>query len=643
MSLIKQLWFSIILLMLTAFSGSFIISMVSGKNYLATELQNKNIDNANSLALSMSQIEKNPVNIELLVSAQFDAGHYQLVRVSDPLGKIIVERKNEANSTNVPAWFIKLVEIKTIPGYAQVQDGWQQYGTVRVESNPRFAYQDLWRGSQMLLLVSLILSCISGVIGTLILRRILKPLDSIIKQAEALGERRFIRNIEPKTTEFKVLVRAMNGLSERIRKVLEDEAQRLEKLRKDANYDAISKLMNREYFFSRANAYMRNEESFSEGVLVVSRIANLIDIDKAVGHENTDAMLSRLGAALEHLTTDNPNLLVGRLAAKDFAVFSGDNVSAFNFASKVNGALMKAANLSAPAPEIQLTTVSSQIKRDDTVSSLYANIQGIIADLVMGRTGALHVIGESEIDAHHDNNADEWRKILTHALDAKRVKLAHYPVISTEGKIIHQESPVRLKLNDSDDWVSAGEFISWASRLDLVSRIDFMVLELALDALSNTEGDDIGLNISSSAICNTQFVQQMAALIAQKPEAAKHLWLEVPERGAFENLPAFREFCNIIKPLGCKIGLEHVGAYISQLGELHDLGLDYIKIDVSVISGIDKNIANQTFLRGLCLIAHSIGLMTIAEGVQNSEEIAYLPTLGIDGMTGAAVKATLDN
>jgi EAL domain-containing protein (putative c-di-GMP-specific phosphodiesterase class I) len=130
----------------------------------------------------------------------------------------------------------------------------------------------------------------------------------------------------------------------------------------------------------------------------------------------------------------------------------------------------------------------------------------------------------------------------------------------------------------------------------------------------------------------------MVQLISDKPLCANRLWLEVPEHGAFEHLTEFRAFCNALKPLGCKIGIEHVGAQISRLGELHDLGLDYIKIDISVIRDIDTNTGNQAFLRGLCLIAHSIGLIAVAEGVQTPAEITALPELGLDGMTGPGIK-----
>src|SRR5690606_11055330 len=130
----------------------------------------KNIDNATSLALTMSQMDKDLVNIELLISAQFDAGHYQLIRLSDPNGNIILERKKDSQEINAPAWFIKLVAMEAQPGYAQVQDGWTQFGRVRVESDARFAYEDLWRGSQIMLLVSLIIGFLSALLGSLLLK-----------------------------------------------------------------------------------------------------------------------------------------------------------------------------------------------------------------------------------------------------------------------------------------------------------------------------------------------------------------------------------------------------------------------------------------------------------------------------------------
>jgi ABC-type Na+ efflux pump permease subunit len=100
MSLIKQLWIGIIVLLLLALGGSFAISITSAKNYLEEQLRVKNMDNATSLALSMSQMEKDPVTLELLISAQFDTGHYEYITLADPQKKTLVERRYEESQGN---------------------------------------------------------------------------------------------------------------------------------------------------------------------------------------------------------------------------------------------------------------------------------------------------------------------------------------------------------------------------------------------------------------------------------------------------------------------------------------------------------------------------------------------------------------
>jgi EAL domain-containing protein (putative c-di-GMP-specific phosphodiesterase class I)/GGDEF domain-containing protein len=408
----------------------------------------------------------------------------------------------------------------------------------------------------------------------------------------------------------------MNRLSSRIRKMLEDESRRLDQI-----------------------AYIANEEGFSEGVFLASRLTNLAEINQTMGHTDTDAFLHRLGDVLETFCKGNPHLMAGRLTGTDFAIFSGHPVDSYALSGQIKGLLIKAASLPQTLPELGLPTVASQFRKTEAIEETFKIISNVLTEISVDNPDALHVIGQEDIARQQDNDEAEWHKLLTSALDAKRLKLAYYPVLNTKGLVIHQESPVRMQLKIDEAWLPASEFISWANRLDLVTRIDKLVVEKALEELSNG-GDDIGLNISARAICNPDFIQHMVQLIKANPMCAHRLWLEVPEHGAFEHLSEFRTFCNALKPLGCKIGIEHVGAQISRLGELHDLGLDYIKIDISVIRDIDTNTGNQAFLRGLCLIAHSIGLIALAEGVQTADEIAALPELGIDGMTGPGVKTS---
>jgi len=231
MSLIKQLWLAILFTVILASTGSFILSTYSSKNYLEEQLQNKNIDNVTSLALSMSQLKKDPVTLDLLLSAQFDSGHYRYIGLFDPNGKMMSERVNANSQTKAPKWFTKLVPIKVHAGVADVQNGWQQYGSLALESDVNFAYDKLWDATLLIALWTFLIGLLACYAGSKILRKILSPLNDVIKQAKAIGEDRFITIDEPKTLEFKAVVREMNNLSNRIKETVTKESARLDELR----------------------------------------------------------------------------------------------------------------------------------------------------------------------------------------------------------------------------------------------------------------------------------------------------------------------------------------------------------------------------------------------------------------------------
>jgi len=151
-------------------------------------------------------------------------------------------------------------------------------------------------------------------------------------------------------------------------------------------------------------------------------------------------------------------------------------------------------------------------------------------------------------------------------------------------------------------------------------------------------GCPLCLNVSASAMRDRKYIQKAAKLIKQHLKQPNLLSFEVSEVAAFDHLSEFKHFCSKLKAVGCHIGVEHVSLRISRLGELHDIGLDYIKFDASIVRGINTNETNKTLLRGLCLVAHSIGVQAIAEGVSNHEEIESLKEIGIDGLTGPGVK-----
>src|SRR4030065_1573165 len=104
MSFVRHLGLAVISMMLVIFIGSFLVSVLTARAYLEQQLSIKNLDNAGALALTLSQLpDKDPTAIELLVSAQFDTGHYQEIRLTDPAPRIIVQRTYAREAPRAPA------------------------------------------------------------------------------------------------------------------------------------------------------------------------------------------------------------------------------------------------------------------------------------------------------------------------------------------------------------------------------------------------------------------------------------------------------------------------------------------------------------------------------------------------------------
>ncbi|MBK8525184.1 MAG: hypothetical protein IPL58_14805 [Betaproteobacteria bacterium] len=180
----------------------------------------------------MSQKQPDAIDIELTAAALFDSGNYELVRVTDPEGKTIVERRAAAGDFDAPEWFVRRFPITASLGEAQICSGWKQVGTVHLVSHSRFAYRALWSSTLEMIAALSLAGLVGGYLGALVLRRLRQPLNAVIGQARAISERRFITIEEPDVPELKQLATAMNATVTRLKDMFEEEAGWLETVRR---------------------------------------------------------------------------------------------------------------------------------------------------------------------------------------------------------------------------------------------------------------------------------------------------------------------------------------------------------------------------------------------------------------------------
>ena len=373
-----------------------------------------------------------------------------------------------------------------------------------------------------------------------------------------------------------------------------------------------------------------------ETTIMQQSVIDLAGINRRLGRASTDDFLKVMGRTINAGCAHARNGVAARLNGADFALLLPAEKAGYALGVKLLQDMVSAA---APFVDGAATGWIGVCG-----FSAGADVGGILSQVDLALAGAeaegKDGIREAQADAADEmpRTADQWFSMITRALEHQWVRLISFPVVNAQGILSHRECPLRLMFDEKGEWLPAGRFLPVAERLKLTPALDLVAVGLGLRELKANPGlPGLAINLSASSLEDATFQPRLLALIAAQKEQAPRLWLEMAEGGALKHLEAFKGLCRVLNAAGCRTGLEHFGHQFSQIGQLHDLGLDYLKVDASFIRGIESNVGNATFLKGLCGIAHNIGLLVIAEGVTSAKEMDALLALGFDGATGPGV------
>jgi len=634
MSLMRQLWLAVVIAAMVAFVGSLFISIWSAQTYLSQQLEHKNSDIANSLALSLTQLDKDKAMIDLQVAALFDAGYYQLIAVSDPLGRVISRRVQDKQDIDVPQWFVKLLQIDSKPGVADISASRDKYGSVEVISQNQSAYRALWNQAGNLLFWFSLVGFVVGFLAMMVLRSIGRSLDMVVDQAGAIGERRLMTIAEPRITELKALARAMNGMVERIWRLFNEEAARIDELRRRVNYDHLTGLPNRDYFMAHFKSQLTATETAQCGVIALIRLSDLNNINAVLGRFETDNLLREIGQIALDFSRQYEDALSGRIKAGEIAIMLPGECDSHRvlqqLAGVLNGQLLE--KWPGLTDIYQLGAVS--FERAGSLVDILSKVDHALTLAEGQGPNSSHAIEREE--QMKIMPGEQWHTLLLHALESGNLKLVYYPVVNKDGVLLHQEGMVRLQAEPDKPFILAGEFMPIVSHFNLNSLVDLEVIRMAIQHLSTMQ-DSVAINISAASISNWTFRSDLSKLLRGHPDVCSRLWLEVTEYGAFKHFDAFKDICFVLKGLGCHVGVEQFGQRLSEIKKITELGLDYVKLHPSLVAGIAENAGNQEFIRRFCEVVHTVGVKVVAVDVQNDTEWKMLRELGVDAATGSAI------
>lgn len=326
MTLYRQLLIGIIVLLAAIFIGSVVISSKSAQSYTERSVSGHNQNYANLLTLLLNsecaQIECDKPHLETWLKPIIDQGHFKSIKLISPEGDSLFVDEAPEEQGSAPGWFKNAFPIDPLPGTASVQAGWAPLGDLSLTTPVEGVYTQLWEGSVRLTLLFLLAAIVTGVLTNFALRRILEPLDRVVYQANALGERRFIKTPEPYTFEFKRVVVAINTLADRVKAMLDQEAETLNRYRQELQEDKVTKLLNRDHFMTVFRSTLQRDDSSGSGALAILRFSQLIELNQQFGYKKVDDMLADFGEAVRWLLNINGGWTGSRLNGSDFMVLA---------------------------------------------------------------------------------------------------------------------------------------------------------------------------------------------------------------------------------------------------------------------------------------------------------------------------------
>jgi len=644
MSLLKQLFLGICLLIVIVFTGSFVVSVESSRAQALSQLRSHAQDAATALGLSMAPHADDPAMIELMVSSIFDSGYFQTIRVVNIADEsIIVERRSDGVSKEqpVPSWFINVVNLQPEWADALLMRGWEQVARVEVLSDPQFLLAKLWDSSIASLLWLLLVGILSALLGGWLLRTQLRPLDNMVDQAEAISRREFLSAQKvPKTPELRRVVQAMNLMVEKLKALFAEEASRSEKLRVEAYQDRLTGLANHRLLDIRLAEQLTDSEHNAAGYLLFIHLADLNALNQQLGGQKTDELIKAIGSVIRQQLAkpQRAQWLGSRNRAGEFTVvapgLSGED------ADLLAGELLSAIENLELVKESQLSPIAS--------IGIGAFSPGEQAAIVYGRTdqALTQAQGHPELslarlddsEAQIGANAQDWRDWIDNALQQNKLKLFFQPVASCADRnsILHQKVLARL-IDPQGEAVAAGQFLPWIERLGWSARLDIAMLENSIRHLRK-HPQALALSLSWQTLRDAESQARLLQILRNNPQRTPLLTLELDER----HLPPpaqLEQLSQSVRAAGYKLGLQHFGGDFSLIGNLTNLGLAYLKIDGTYIRAIDQEADKRAFIEAVYRATNSIDMPLIAEMVETAAELAVLKEIGLKGAMGRLIGA----
>lgn len=419
-----------------------------------------------------------------------------------------------------------------------------------------------------------------------------------------------------------------------------------EAIRKLAFFDPLTGLPNRRLLMDRLGRALRaGTEPRALGALLFIDLDNFKSVNDTCGHYEGDRLLQQVAEVLRGCVRKEDS--VARLGGDEFVVMleglSERSDEASHEAERVADTLLLALRRTFRLGSFEYrgsASIGVTLFGMDLQESLDEPLKR--ADLAMyqakqaGRDAVRFFHPQMQRDALRRTELDAslWR-----GLERDEFFLHYQPQVRADGLVIATEALVRWR-HPQLGVVSPAEFIPLAEESGFILPLGRWVFERVCEQLARWASDpckarvSIAVNVSARQLQQASFVDEVLAILADSGADPTRLEIELTESSLLADVEGVIAKMEVLKARGVSFSLDDFGTGYSSLAYLKRLPLDQLKIDQSFVRDVLVDPNDAAIAKMVIVLADSLGLRVIAEGVETERQRDFLAEQGCDAYQG---------
>lgn len=403
-----------------------------------------------------------------------------------------------------------------------------------------------------------------------------------------------------------------------------------------ARHDSLTGLANRSMLHERvAAALSRARRRSTRVALLFVDLDNFKTVNDTLGHAAGDELLTEVSERLRSCLRASDT--AARLGGDEFAVLLEDLASDSEpqcVADRLIAAIRKpviiagkdvfvGASVGIATGDLALTP--DDLLRNADVAMYAAKRQGKDRFAAFEPRMQEAILGRAKLEAD-----------LREAVEKREFQVKYQPVIDLgSGLPIGVEALIRWHHPDGD--IGPDVFVPIAEEINLISEIDNFVLETACQDIADLNSDirlagrlSLNVNVSSREFSDEGYLQRVARACQRADLPMTELILEITESAMLSNQDSTIDTLENLRSMGVRIAVDDFGTGYSSLSYLHRFPVDILKIDRSFIEKVSDRDAGAAMVRAILLMGRSLSLTTIAEGIEESEQLDVLGSMNCE-------------